>query len=276
MISIISTVVASVFLVICFLRFNSLNKEVHLQIGLLPKHLKNYIRLYYVALVSFFIINLYGIHNLSINHAFAESPIAMIISFALIFIALFTALNIIVLRLMLRYIMSIKLNQRDELTNLMRKIPGSYKIQKALDISDTPVCVAMLDIDNFKKSNDTYGHLEGDKLLKKIAQALNTTVGNDNLAIRFGGDEFLVCIVNKCENDTLHIFEQIIEKGEKIGKKYDGISLGISIGYSCGIGKSRGGSSTCTSLIEEADRALYYVKNHKKGTIHKYCEDDFS
>lgn len=274
MISIISIAVASVFLVICCLQFNSLNKEVHLQIGLLPKSLKNYIRLYYLSLGIFFFINIYGIYEFANHLSFAKSKISLIISFSLIFIALFIALNIIVLKLMLRYIMAIKLNQRDDLTNLMRKIPGSYKIQEALDISDVPVCVAMLDIDNFKESNDTYGHLEGDKLLKKIAESLNSTIGKENFAIRFGGDEFLLCIVDRSESDAVQLFKQLIDKGAKIGKKYDGISLGISIGYSCGIGKVMGGSSTCTSLIEKADRALYYVKKHGKGSIHKYCDGD--
>lgn len=74
------------------------------------------------------------------------------------------------------------------------------------------LCVAMLDIDDFKKFNDHYTHLAGDEVLKGIGQLLKNFFRESDLAFRFGGEEFVVILLNTSLDNAVNIMEQFTKK----------------------------------------------------------------
>ncbi|PRR79409.1 Cyclic di-GMP phosphodiesterase Gmr [Clostridium liquoris] len=159
----------------------------------------------------------------------------------------------------------------DELTNLPNKEMFIKSLQKTIDKiiktnSNEKIAVMFLDLDNFKKINDTLGHNYGDELLKIVAEILKFYVGEGNYISRIGGDEFLIFIccdkdcnnvVNLCENIKGMFIEPL-----KIGNKYacTSVSIGISIFPQ--------DSTDVNILIKNADIAMYKGKNSGKNS---YC-----
>lgn len=121
----------------------------------------------------------------------------------------------------------------------------------------------MLDIDSFKKINDTYGHVEGDEALKMIADVLRKSCGDRNCFIaRYGGDEFVVVYECNSEQDVLNIkqniFDKLNQQNSESGKEYN---LSVSIGYSVFTQQTKGSRE----LVEQADEQLYKIKEAKKS-----------
>ena len=123
--------------------------------------------------------------------------------------------------------------------------------------------IAMLDVDYFKKINDTYGHLAGDAALKELADILQSSFGSDDLIVRSGGEEFCVLLVDYVDNDSIRLIEELRKKIEhtelKIGQKK--ISFTISIGLNL---------KPVTSLeygIKVADQFLYKAKHSGRNRL---------
>lgn len=129
-----------------------------------------------------------------------------------------------------------------------------------------------LDLDNFKKVNDTYGHPVGDAVLKKLVEILKTRAGEDALIdpVRWGGEEFLVIfngataedIMGKKFKDGAHIrFDLDVASPESEG----GVTT-LHITMSGGLATIEEGEKL-TDAIERADKALYWAKNNGKDRI---------
>lgn len=116
-----------------------------------------------------------------------------------------------------------------------------------------PLSVIIFDIDNFKKINDTLGHLEGDKVLKKVAEILVNNSRKADLIFRWGGDEFLMLLPETNEEEANKFIERIIENF---------INEKIEISY--GLASWNEKYSSFEELIQEADNRLYQFKNKKK------------
>lgn len=148
--------------------------------------------------------------------------------------------------------------EHDELTGLINR--SAFKvILKALKESSETVAFIMLDIDKFKEINDTYGHSVGDKVLKTVAQILESSFRSTDYAARLGGDEFAV-VLSKCDEDLEKTKEIISSKMKTLFKKLEEKSrLEIPVTtLSCGIAISKNGWNE--NLIERADAALYEIK----------------
>ena len=130
----------------------------------------------------------------------------------------------------------------------VRELYGSYS-------------VAMMDSDNFKQINDTYGHHAGDLALQAIIRAVFSCVRWSDLVIRYGGDEFLLLFQNIPHDGFAGKLEEIRSRVSSIVlKEYPALRLSVSIGGFSGCGK-------VTDLVCEADRALYQAKSTKSKTI---------
>jgi diguanylate cyclase len=121
----------------------------------------------------------------------------------------------------------------------------------------------MIDIDTFKGVNDTYGHVVGNKVLTKIAKALEQTVRNTDFVFRCGGDEFGVVLPGTDLEGATHVADKILHRVETSEML---TSLGYSgrVTVSIGISEYRSGSHFET-LVAEADQALYMSKRATKN-----------
>ncbi|PCH94962.1 MAG: GGDEF domain-containing protein [Gammaproteobacteria bacterium] len=147
----------------------------------------------------------------------------------------------------------------DSLTGLLNRRGCDDKLQ-SLDFSGTHSSLA-IDIDHFKKINDVFGHFVGDKVIQRIAKTIKSHVSEQDLAVRYGGEEFLVVMTNKSIPEAKKVAENIrlsVAKMKLIQKETNTQLPPISV--SIGIAQS-GDTHDWTSLFEQADDALYKAKN---------------
>lgn len=151
----------------------------------------------------------------------------------------------------------------DSLTGVYNRNILQYVDELHLD-KETAQFIAMLDLDDFKIINDTYGHQKGDEVLITLGKILNKYIYDDNIALRFGGEEFMI-ILYKQEWECA---EQILEtiKKEFSGSKYSWYKVGASISFSVGMVKRKAGE-TLVASIGRADQLLYDAKNSGKDMI---------
>ncbi len=127
-----------------------------------------------------------------------------------------------------------------------------------------PLCLLMIDLDNFKKYNDTYGHLEGDQLLKTIGQVLVSVLRDLDIACRYAGDEFAVILPHTNISQAKIV-------AEKIKKKIEHISLKEKITLSIGAADYHPISTADRyDLILKADTALYHAKKTGKNKVYSH------
>jgi two-component system, cell cycle response regulator len=118
----------------------------------------------------------------------------------------------------------------------------------------------MIDVDHFKQVNDTYGHVAGDAVLKMIGQSLTKQIRMENVACRYGGEEFAVILRNVSENQAFSLAERLrvgVEAGtvEHRGKQ---IRATVSVGVAT---FTHDNFQTYEDLLLQADRCLYEAKN---------------
>lgn len=121
-----------------------------------------------------------------------------------------------------------------------------------------PFALLMLDIDHFKTLNDTYGHITGDKILAKVAQILLQSIRSIDYAARYGGDEFIIILVET-------YIDQAVKTAERIRAHVENLTYGagksaISITVSIGVVECQPNDSTTTAVFSRADNALYEAK----------------
>lgn len=120
-----------------------------------------------------------------------------------------------------------------------------------------PLSIIMLDIDDFKKYNDTYGHPAGDKLLSDIAQIISKDARESDLVARYGGEEFLLMLSEAGASEAHGAAERIRKEVEE--KRIVTISLGVAT-YKQGMQRKQ-------DLINRADEALYLAKQKGKNRV---------
>ena len=157
----------------------------------------------------------------------------------------------------------------DSLTNLANRKAFDQRLNELIDDSEenSTFSVIIADIDFFKKFNDTYGHLVGDKVLKYVATILKSGVKGKDLAARFGGEEFTLLLPNTDINGAKTVAEQmrvVIANMHLVDKS-------VNAGYgkvtvSLGVGQYRPGE-TNQELLERADKALYVAKENGRNRV---------
>lgn len=154
-----------------------------------------------------------------------------------------------------------KMARTDFLTGLLNRRGVEEEVNAALRGGKAQTALLLLDVDDLKRINDSWGHLKGDLALQKVAQVLIHTVGPGELAGRISGDEFVV-IVQGIEDEA-----QLQKKGEQICQTIaaEGGEIGLSVSVgACRWQEDRG----YEWLLERADRALYQMKrNGKRGFV---------
>lgn len=152
----------------------------------------------------------------------------------------------------------------DYLTGLQNR-RGMLERFRMLENDITELWIILIDIDNFKSINDTFGHDVGDEVLKKFAEALREVFPAD-MVIRYGGDEFLIATrLFKRENICMKM-DKLMSEIEDIVYA-DGQQKGISISGGVSV-RAEVGTHTLDDLIKMSDEAMYYSKKHGKNG---YC-----
>ncbi|MCR5261061.1 MAG: sensor domain-containing diguanylate cyclase [Candidatus Gastranaerophilales bacterium] len=132
----------------------------------------------------------------------------------------------------------------------------------------------MMDIDNFKHVNDTYGHLIGDRVLKEIAVTIKNTCRNIDVPARYGGEEFTVILPETAAKDATIIAERLRKNIAKIEVPIDDkVTLRTSV--SIGISEFPSSANEPEGLIKTADDALYKAKNDGKNCIYVHHQNGF-
>jgi diguanylate cyclase (GGDEF)-like protein len=126
-----------------------------------------------------------------------------------------------------------------------------------------PMQLVVMDIDNFKKVNDTYGHSVGDIVLQSVSAILLEHIGPDDFAARFGGEEFVVILIAKTVDHSYEIMRHILTTiSDTPFAEMDGKSVTVSIGM-----HDFTTTDSKNTTFQKADDALYEAKNTGKNTI---------
>ena len=125
---------------------------------------------------------------------------------------------------------------------------------------DLDLVIAMIDLDNFKYINDSYGHLVGDFVLIKFVKIIKSLIRSSDKVYRYGGDEFVIVFNRSTLENAIYSIERIVNKISKTKLKYKDFIINIST--SIGITQHKKGD-TIESLIKRADDALYEAKATK-------------
>ncbi|WP_419418813.1 diguanylate cyclase [Legionella sp. D16C41] len=126
--------------------------------------------------------------------------------------------------------------------------------------------VLMLDLDHFKKINDTYGHDAGDAVLKELGHILQDIIRVGDIAARYGGEEFVVAFYHIDHKATLNRAENIRQAVAKVQIRYGAQQVG-PITVSIGLAMYPSDGRAPTELIDAADKALYFAKNNGRNQI---------
>ena len=142
---------------------------------------------------------------------------------------------------------------------------SSLSAEDATDPSAQP-CLLMCDIDHFKKINDNYGHLFGDKVIRAVAQVLTDNVKGRDTAARYGGEEFIVLLPNTPLEGARALAEKIRSTIEGGRIKKGGGEETAKVTISLGVSRYAPGESSA-SFIERADKALYVSKQSGRNQV---------
>ena len=128
--------------------------------------------------------------------------------------------------------------------------------------------IIMADVDDFKKINDSFGHQEGDTVLKRIAESLSKCLRKNDYLARYGGEEFLFVLPQTNLNDACLAAERFRSACERLSISFNG-NHKMSISISCGVAASLPGKrgDNIDILIQRADQALYDAKNSGKNRV---------
>lgn len=158
----------------------------------------------------------------------------------------------------------------DTLTDIANRKCFDVRLEDGVEEANEtahPLCLIMVDIDHFKKFNDTYGHQMGDQVLKLIGAILKKSVKGQDTPARYGGEEFSVILPNTSLPDAVKLADQIRRTvaGRRVTKKSTGEEL-CQITLSMGIAEYRQGEPHA-ELVLRADEALYAAKRGGRNRV---------
>lgn len=161
----------------------------------------------------------------------------------------------------------------DGLTELLNSRTFRQRMEEEIERDvryGSAMTMLMLDIDNFKRVNDSYGHPYGDYVIKQTAQLIRASIRKADVAGRLGGEEFGVVIINSDTGSSRKTAERI--RRSISGYKYvnEGIKSRISI--SIGMSEYPQNGDTIKEIIQHADDAMYHVKHRGGNAVHSYNE----
>ena len=154
----------------------------------------------------------------------------------------------------------VALSRLDPLTGLLNRRTWSDIAEahfRTAQLHKRPLCLAMIDIDHFKSVNDRFGHLVGDKILKRLAHLLRSNLREQDVICRFGGEEFLILLPDTSESEAQQVLERLnrfVVHYQKQLKHLPTITLSTGLAERSPIDQS------LEDLIHRADQNMYQIK----------------
>ena len=160
---------------------------------------------------------------------------------------------------------------RDPLTNAYNRRYLSEFLDKEIgraERENTPVTVVIMDMDNFKQFNDTYGHKCGDMILQAITRFLNDHSRRGDIVCRYGGEEFVILMPNVSLEIGFERAEMWRQDFSESVIDYDGMKLSAT--FSAGVATFPQHGKTGDAILQAADKALYWSKDAGKNKVNQY------
>ncbi|MGN2242744.1 diguanylate cyclase [Frateuria sp. GZRR33] len=183
-------------------------------------------------------------------------------------------------RIYANYITLLNESERDKLTGLYNRrtferhlqrlfhCPAAARATDERRASRAPagVWLAIFDIDHFKRINDTYGHIYGDEVILLLAQQMRASFRQGDVLFRFGGEEFVILLAGHDEAQARHALERFRERVANYLFPQVG-HVTVSVGYALAAA-----GDYPETVIDRADKALYYAKENGRNRTHGYEE----
>ena len=166
------------------------------------------------------------------------------------------------------------LSETDEMTGLLNKRSFSPMLHKATEVAvqySQPLSVMMIDADNLKKVNDSYGHKAGDKLILTIANTIRECLRTSDVICRYGGDEFVALLPQLPAAKAAETAERLRSAVENTSFDVDGEKITTTV--SIGVATYPDKVFKANMLMEKADEALYESKNAGRNKVVVFVDD---
>jgi diguanylate cyclase (GGDEF)-like protein len=158
---------------------------------------------------------------------------------------------------------------RDGLTDLFNRhfmeISLDREVRRATR-NQSPLSILMLDVDHFKKFNDTYGHEAGDCILREVAETFRQSVRAEDIICRYGGEEFVIILPEASQEAALERAEDIRQRVNRLRVRFRSEAL-REITISIGVASYPQSGSTLEELLRSSDRALYMAKHGGRNQV---------
>ena len=158
---------------------------------------------------------------------------------------------------------------RDHLTGLFNRRYMEETLERELlraARKQLSLGIIMLDVDNFKQFNDTWGHAAGDEILRELGGLLLKQVRGEDIPCRYGGDEFIIVLPDASLEVTRERAEQLCKNAKASHFQFEGQAL-EAVALSLGVAVFPGNGTTSTGLLRAVDAALYRAKHSSRGQV---------
>jgi diguanylate cyclase (GGDEF)-like protein len=163
--------------------------------------------------------------------------------------------------------------EHDELTGLANRAYFKKMVEARLRGAESTFSIALLDLDGFKKVNDTYGHAMGDAVLVETSRRLSRIVTPDDVLARLGGDEFVLLLVGQDVTAAHATAKKVLLA---IARPFDTAPHNAYLGVSIGIAQYPDHGADYSTLLKNADTAMYHSKNAGKNRVSFFAANDAS
>jgi diguanylate cyclase (GGDEF)-like protein/PAS domain S-box-containing protein len=158
---------------------------------------------------------------------------------------------------------------RDHLTGLFNRRYMEETLERELlraSRKGLSLGIMMLDVDHFKRFNDTWGHAAGDKILRELGSLLLRQVRGEDIASRYGGDEFIIILPDASREVTRERANRLCEHTPRLKTHFKGQTFEM-ITFSVGVAASPENGITSAEILKAADTALYLAKHEGRGRV---------
>lgn len=163
----------------------------------------------------------------------------------------------------------------DALTGLYNKRYFKNRLEQEYERHQrhgTPLAVVQIDLDFFKKVNDTWGHQAGDEVLKNVSTVIMANCRKNEIAARVGGEEMCVIACDCSDEDAMHLAERLRIAIEAAGSNWQGETLKVTASFGVAIADS--GTTNAWQIYQHADKALYQAKQTGRNKVCRYQASD--